>query len=94
MSISEKDIEYCAQLARLELTNQEKEKFLEQLSSILGYFNKLGELKLEKVDPIYQVTGQENVMREDEVKNNEDRDNLLKNTPEEEGGFIRVKSVF
>jgi len=94
MSISKKDIEYSAQLARLELSEKEKGKFFKQLSSILDYFKKLQELNLEGVEPIYQVTGQENVVREDEVLNKDDRKNLLKGVPDREEGFIRVRSVF
>ncbi len=94
MAISKKDVEYNAQLARLELSEKEKEKFTSQLSSILDYFYKLGELNLEKVEPIYQVTGQENIMREDEVVNQERNKDFLNNAPSEEDGFIKVKSVF
>ena len=93
MKFSQKDIEYAATLSRLELTEAEKEKFLTQLGSILGYFEKLNELDLEWVESIYQVTGQENRFREDEVKNVEDRENLLRNSPEQEGGFVKVKKV-
>ncbi|MBI2448143.1 Asp-tRNA(Asn)/Glu-tRNA(Gln) amidotransferase subunit GatC [Candidatus Microgenomates bacterium] len=93
MPLSQKDIEYAATLSRLELTDAEKEKFLTQLGSILGYFEKLNELDLEGVEPIYQVTGQENRLREDEVKNTENREELLQNSPEQEGGFIKVPKV-
>ena len=93
MKFSQKDIEYAATLSRLELTEAEKEKFLTQLGSILGYFEKLNELDLGGVEPIYQVTGQENRLREDEVLNTENREELLQNTPEQEGGFVKVRKV-
>lgn len=94
MAISRDDIKNCARLARIELTEQEEEKFTNQLSSILGYFEKLNELDLENVEPIYQVTGQKNVFREDEVKNTSRAEEMLQNAPEREGDFIKVKSVF
>ena len=53
MAISKRDVEYNAHLARLELTEKEKERFAMQLSSILGYFNKLGELDLKEIEPVY-----------------------------------------
>ena len=93
MALSKKDIEHASTLARLELTEAEQKKFLTQLGSILGYFEKLNELDLGGVEPIYQVTGQENRFREDEVKNVENREELLQNSPEQEGGFIKVKKV-
>ena len=94
MPLSKDDIKYCAKLIRIELTEQEEEKFLKQLSSVLGYFEKLNELNLEGVEPIYQVTGQENIFREDKVTNVDRREEMLKNVPEREGDFIKVKSVF
>ncbi len=94
MAISKRDVEYNAHLARLELTEKEKERFAMQLSSILGYFNKLGELDLKEIEPVYQVTGQENVTREDEIKNTDNHEELLKNVPDRDGNFIKVKSVF
>lgn len=92
--LSKDDIKYCAKLARIELTEQEEEKFFNQLSSILGYCDKLNELDLENVEPIYQVTGQTNIFREDVITNSDDHENLLRNAPSREGDFIKVKSVF
>jgi len=94
MGISRDDIKHCAKLARIELTEAEEEKFTNQLSSILGYFEKLNELDLEGVEPIYQVTGQKNIFREDEVTNASRAEDMLRNAPEKEKGFIKVKSVF
>jgi len=92
--ISKDDIKKCAQLARIELTEAEEEKFFSQLSSILGYCEKLSELDLENVEPTYQVTGQKNIFREDEVTNSDRQEEMLRNAPEQEGGFMKVKSVF
>jgi len=94
MAISRDDIKHCAKLARIELTEAEEEKFFNQLSSILGYCEKLNELDLENVEPIYQVTGQKNIFREDEVTNVSKAEDMLRNAPEREGDFIKVKSVF
>lgn len=92
--ISRDDIKKCAELIRVELTAEEEEKFFNQLSSILGYFEKLNELDLENIEPIYQVTGQKNIFREDAVTNISRAEEMLRNAPEREGDFIKVKSVF
>ena len=92
--LSKDDVKKCAKLARIELTEVEEERFFQQLSSILGYCEKLNELNLDGVEPIYQVTGQKNIFREDEVTNTNRQKDMLKNVPEQENGFIKVKSVF
>jgi aspartyl-tRNA(Asn)/glutamyl-tRNA(Gln) amidotransferase subunit C len=94
MAISRDDVKHCAKLIRIELTEEEEKKFTNQLSSVLGYCEKLDELKLEDVEPIYQVTGQQNIFREDEVTNVSRAEDMLRNAPDREGNFIKVKSVF
>jgi aspartyl-tRNA(Asn)/glutamyl-tRNA(Gln) amidotransferase subunit C len=94
MALSKDDIKYCAKLARIELTAEEEDKFFNQLSSILGYCEKLNELDLESVEPIYQVTGQTNIFREDVITNPSRAEDMLRNAPEREGDFIKVKNVF
>ena len=94
MKLSKAEIEHIASLARLGLTEEEKEKYAEQLSSILDYVEKLNKLNTDKIEQIAHITGAENVMISDEIKNKPDRDNLLKNSPDKEKGFIKVKSVF
>jgi len=92
--INKDDIKHCAKLARIELSSEEEEKFTNQLSSILGYFDKLNELDLTNVEPTYQVTGQSNIFREDEVTNVSRAEEMLRNVPEREGSLIKVKNVF
>jgi len=93
MKLSKKEVEHIAQLARLGITEKEKEKYAEQLSAILDYVEQLNKIDTKNVEPIAHITGVENVMRQDEIKNKPDRDNLLKNTPAQEKGFIKVKSI-
>jgi aspartyl-tRNA(Asn)/glutamyl-tRNA(Gln) amidotransferase subunit C len=94
MKLSKKEVEYIATLARLELSDQEKEKYAEQLSAILDYVEQLNKLSTDKVEPIGHITGVENVMHKDEIKNKLDRENMLMNAPDKENGFIKVKSIF
>ena len=67
--LDRKQIEHVAKLAKLELTNAEVEKFQKQLSEVLDYFNILNEVDTDGIEPTSQVTGLENVMREDKMEN-------------------------
>ena len=96
MSITKQEVEHIAHLARLGLTEEEKEKFALQLSSILDYIEQLKEVDTKGIEPTAQVTGLENVYREDdaEEKNKEVRDKLLKQAPSTEDDLIKAKAVF
>jgi len=59
------DIEHIAKLARLKLTDAEKEKFSDQMGTIIEYIEKLSELDTENVEPTAHVLGLNNVFRED-----------------------------
>ena len=61
------DIEHLAKLARLKLTDAEKEKFSNQMGTIIKYIEKLGELDTKNVEPTANVLGLSNVFREDVV---------------------------
>jgi aspartyl-tRNA(Asn)/glutamyl-tRNA(Gln) amidotransferase subunit C len=66
--LSIQQIKHIAKLARLGISEIEAEKFSKQLSSILGYVDLLNEVDVKDVEPTSQVTGLQNVMREDAVK--------------------------
>ena len=93
MKISKKEVEYIARLARLYLTEQEKEIYTEQLGKILEYIDKLNQLDTEGVFPTSHVVSISNVFREDEVKQSLSREEVLSNAPEEEAGHFKVKKV-
>jgi aspartyl-tRNA(Asn)/glutamyl-tRNA(Gln) amidotransferase subunit C len=102
MSISKKETEKIAALARLKLKKDEIEKFADQLSGVLDNFEMLSEVNTKNVKPTSQVTGLNNIVREDkedmiwkadrDVKKN--REKLLANAPKTEDGFIKVPGVF
>lgn len=96
MRLTGDQIEHLAELARLELTDVEKVKFGSQLSSILEYVNALSKVDTEGVEPTLQVTGLENVAREDRVLGCEAdiRELILKNIPQREGDLLKVQGVF
>lgn len=96
MAISKEEVEKIALLARLGLTEEEKEIFSKQLSSILDYVEQLKEVKTDGVEPTAQVTGLENVYREDEIEasDKDTRDKLLKQAPVTKDDLIKSKAVF
>jgi len=93
MSITVKDVEHVANLARLELSEQEKEQFTEQLNAILKYAEKLGELDTDHVEPTSHVLPVMNVMRDDRVHESVTQETALKNAPDEEDGQFKVPAV-
>ncbi len=91
--ITVKDVENVAKLARLELTDDEKQKFTEQLDNILDYFNQLNELDTTGVEPLSHPIPIYNVMREDSPTEFKEREMILNNAPEEEDGYFRVPKI-
>ncbi|WP_248928274.1 Asp-tRNA(Asn)/Glu-tRNA(Gln) amidotransferase subunit GatC [Paenibacillus hamazuiensis] len=93
MSITIKDVEHVANLARLELTDDEKQQFTEQLNAILKYAEQLNKLDTDHVEPTSHVMPLFNVMREDEVRPSLPLDKVMQNAPDEEDGQIKVPAV-
>jgi len=95
MKITEKDVEYVARLARLELTGEEKVKFTGQLESILSYIDKLNAIDTKNVPPTSHALSLKNVWREDKLELCPEnvRETMLSNAPEREDDFFRVKKV-
>ena len=89
------EVEHIAELARLKLTDQEKETYGEQLSSILEYVDKLQKVDTSKVDPKAYVLDVKNVTRDDEIKSvTHSREILLDDMPAREGDLLKVPPVF
>jgi aspartyl-tRNA(Asn)/glutamyl-tRNA(Gln) amidotransferase subunit C len=91
--ISKEEVKHIAKLARLGLTEEEIEKFQKDLSSILGYIEKLKEVDVSKIGPASHAVKVENVMRKDEAKPFGNK-KLLDLAPDQKEGFLKVKSVF
>ncbi len=93
--ITKEQVEKVAKLARLKLTPEELDKFTDQLSSVFEYMEILNEVDTDDVEPTSQVTGLENVMREDKIDSDFcTKDELLSVTPlPVERGQIKVKKV-
>lgn len=94
MSISLEEVKHIAKLARINLRQAELEKFRSDLNKVLGYIEVLKTVNTKGVEPLAQVTGLENVFREDFVEESEVTDDLIKIAPERKGRSIKVKKVF
>jgi len=94
MKLSQQEVEHIATLARLRLTDTEKEKYAGQLSSILDYMDKLGTVDTTNVEPTSQVTGLTNITRPDVVEDSGIAQELIANAPQHHDGFIVIPKIF
>lgn len=92
--ISDETIEYVGILAKLELSEEEKEQAKSDMGRMLDYIDKLGELDTTDVEPMSHVFSVQNVFREDVVTNGDERERLLSNAPEEKDGMFVVPKTF
>ena len=92
--ISDETIEYVGILAKLELSDEEKEQAKKDIGRMLDYVDKLNELDTSDVEPMSHVFPVHNVFREDVVTNGDDREAILKNAPEEKDGMFVVPRTF
>lgn len=95
MRLSKDEIKHIANLARLELTDKEIEIYQNQLSGIFSFIDQLKEVDTEMIDPTAQVTGLENVYREDEIVdwNKYEVEKAIKEAPELKDNQYKVKKV-
>ncbi len=92
-TISTSDIQHLASLSSLALADDEVDGLRQDLENIIGYIEKLGELDTSGVEPTYQVTGLENVWREDEVQPGISAEKLLEMAPEKQNNQVKVPQV-
>ena len=91
--ISDETIEYVGILAKLELSDEEKEQAKKDMANMLDYIDTLNELDTSGVEPMSHVFPVNNVFREDVVTNGDDREGILANAPEaKEGAFVVPKT--
>ena len=93
MKISSREVEYVANLARLEITEKEKDKFTAQLNDILLYIDKLNELDTNGVEPMSHAISVTNAFRDDQVMDSIGTQQTLANAPDARGDFFRVPKV-
>lgn len=92
-TISTSDIQHLASLSSLALTDDEVDGLRQDLENIIGYIEQLGRLDTSGVEPTYQVTGLENVWREDEIQPGISREVLLELAPEKQNDQVKVPQV-
>lgn len=91
--ISTEEVKHVANLARLAVTEEEVQKFTQQLDAIIVYAEQLNELDTENVEPTSHVLDMKNVMREDIPSKGLPQEDVLKNAPEHQDGQIKVPSI-
>ena len=92
--MSDETIEYVGILAKLELSEEEKEQAKKDMANMLDYIDTLNELDTSGVEPMSHVFPVNNVFREDVVTNEDDREEILANAPEAKDGAFVVPKTF
>jgi aspartyl-tRNA(Asn)/glutamyl-tRNA(Gln) amidotransferase subunit C len=90
MKITEETVQYVAALAKLTVSEEEKQKVAKDLENILDYIASMDELDTDGIEPMSHVLPVKNVFREDVVVNQDDREELLKNAPKKKDGSFAV----
>lgn len=94
MSVTKKDVYYVANLARLQLSDEEAEGLQKDMNKILGYIETLNELDTSDVEPLDHVTEvTATSFREDEAKEPLSHEDALKNAPDADSDYFRVPKV-
>ena len=93
MGISEKDVDKIARLAKLELSDEERERYASQLDSIVAYVEKLSEVDTTGVEPLAHVNDILNVWREDKSRSSLSEEEVFKNSPKHDKEFFLVPKV-
>ncbi len=92
--LTKDQVKHVAKLANLPLTEEEEEKYSQQLSKILDYIDQLNSIDTSKVEPTFNVSGQSNVMDEDKLGECLPQKESLSNASKKQDGFFVTKGVF
>jgi aspartyl-tRNA(Asn)/glutamyl-tRNA(Gln) amidotransferase subunit C len=93
MSVTEKDVKYIANLARLQLNEEEAKAFAGDMNKILKYMDQLNEVDTESVKPLEHVIELDSRLRKDEAKEPLSHEDALKNAPKADSDYFRVPKV-
>ena len=93
MKLTADEVKNIAKLSRLALTDEQVERFSDQLSGVLEYVGQLNEIDTNNVVETSQVTGLENVYRQDVVQPFNEMEKLVKQAPSHEDGQVKVPNV-
>ena len=93
MTIDLKTIKHISKLSRISVDDKKADKLAGDLNSIFDFIKKLNELNTDKVEPLTSVAETTLKLRSDEVKSKDIRDQILKNSPDENEDFFVVPKV-
>jgi len=93
MALTTDEVRHIARLARLALSDEEVERYRDQLSGILDHFNVLNDIDTSDVPPTAQSLDLTNVTRPDVLRPSMPTEDVLANAPRVEGGYLRVRAV-
>ncbi len=93
MKITKEQVEHVAKLARLNLTEEEKEQMTKDMEAIIGFADQINSLDIADVKPTDHVIPINNVFRDDVIAPSMDREKLLSNAPNQSGGCFSVPKV-
>lgn len=93
MQVSKEEILHIANLANLELAENEVDKYLINLQDILNFANIVNNAPVDQLDITIGANDLKNVFRKDEIENFEDKELLLGNAPEKEQNMIKIPKV-
>jgi len=88
--IGKKDLEHIGWLARIELSEEDKEKYTPKLNSVLDYFSELDKAETEGVEPTYHILPMNNIFRDDVPTGSLSQEEALSNSPKIHDGFIKA----
>lgn len=91
--ITKEQVEHVAHLARLHLTEEEKETLTKDLEAIIDFSDQLNALNIENVEPTAHILPIQNVFRKDEAVESLNREHLLKNAPSQLNGCFNVPKI-
>ena len=93
MTIDLKTIKHISKLSRISVDDKKADKLVGDLNSIFNFIEKLNELNTDKVEPLTSIAETTLKLRTDEVKSKDIRDQILKNSPDENKDFFVVPKV-
>lgn len=93
MQVSKEEILHIAKLANLNLNEKEVNMYMENLEEILNFANIVSQAPIEGLEEAKGVNDEYNVFREDEIKQENTRDELLQNAPDKQEGMFKIPKV-
>lgn len=91
--ITREDVEHISWLASIKISDEEKEKFVDQFNSILDYFHQLDQVDTEGIEPTYRVVDLANVFRDDVACKSLTQEEALRNAPKTENGYFKSPRI-